>query len=303
LVLQQGRINSLEAKSKELPMSGTAKTRLPVIPADRGQDLLGLEHADQADLVLFMAGNQFMAMPDLLAAFQQTHPEVKRIFCETLPPKMELQQILAGGAMFQDQEITCPPDVYSSVSQGGVEALVQAGLTRAEDCFIYLHNRIVLMVTEENPLKISAAQDLAADQVRISQPNPEYEDIAEHIINMYAQAGGQDLVERIMATKRGQGTTMLTTVHHRQTPERVLSGKADVGPVWATEVAHARHQGLPLSGVEVGPELDQRDKVNYYACPIRSGRNQQNGRAFLNFLKTRTAQEILGRFGFTPHKP
>jgi ABC-type molybdate transport system substrate-binding protein len=274
-----------------------------VIPADRGQDLLGLEHAGQADLVLFMAGNQFMAMPDLLAAFQQTHPEVQRLFCETLPPKMELQQILAGGAIFQDKEITCPPDVYSSVSQGGVNALVQAGLTRVEDCFIYLHNRIILMVTEENPLKISTVQDLGADQVRVSQPNPQYEDIAEHIINMYAQAGGQALVERIMATKQRQGTTLLTTVHHRQTPERLLSGEADVGPVWATEVAHARQQNLPLAGLEVGPDLDQRDKVNYFACPITTGRNQQNGRAFLNFLKTRTAQEILSRFGFTPHTP
>jgi len=51
----------------------------------------------------------------------------------------------------------------------------------------------------------------------------------------------------------------------------------------------------------VGPDLDQRDRVNYYACPITTGRNPKNGRAFLDFLKTRIAQEILGRFGFTPH--
>jgi molybdenum ABC transporter molybdate-binding protein len=275
---------------------------MPVIPADRGQDLLGLEHADRADLVLFMAGNQFMAMPELLKTFRQSHPEIKRIFCETLPPKMELQQILAGGALFQDRPITCPPDVYSSVSQSGVDALVQAGLTRAEDSFIYLHNRIVLMVTEDNPLKISTIQDLAADQVRNSQPKPLYEDIAEHILNMYDQAGGPALVQRIMTTKKEQGATLLTTVHHRQTPERLLSGEADVGPVWATEVAHAKTQGLKLAGVEVGPDLDQRDRVNYYACPITTGRNQKNGRAFLDFLKTRTAQEILGRFDFTPHE-
>lgn len=284
-------------------MSNNSPTSLPVIPAERGQDLLGLEHADQADLVLFMAGNQFMALPELLQAFQQDHPEVQRLFCETLPPKLELQQILAGGAVFQDRKITCPPDVYSSVSQGGVDALVQAGLTRAEDCFIYLHNRIVLMVPEGNPLNILTVQDLAKEQVRISQPNPEYEDIAEHIINMYRQAGGQVLVEGIMEIKEQQGTTLLTTVHHRQTPERLLAGEVDVGPVWATEVAHVRRQGLNLAEVELGPELDQRDRVNYYACPITTGRNPQNGRAFLKFLKSPTAQEIFSRFGFTPHIP
>jgi len=284
-------------------MSKHTPTSLPVIPAERGQDLLGLEHADQADLVLFMAGNQFMALPELLQAFQQAHPEVKQIFFETLPPKMELQQILAGGAVFQDREITTPPDVYSSVSQGGVDALVQAGLTRAEECFVYLHNRIVLMVTEANPLNLKTVQDLAADRVRISQPNPEYEDIAEHIINMYRQAGGEALLKKIMEIKKQQGTTLLTTVHHRQTPERLLAKEADVGPVWATEVAHAQRQGLALAGVELGPELDQRDRVNYYACPITTGRNPQNGQAFLKFLQTTTAQEIFGRFGFTPHNP
>lgn len=281
-------------------MVGDAETRLPVIPADRGQDLLGLEYAEKADLVLFMAGNQFMALPRLLAAFKQNHPEVKEIFCETLPPKMELQQILAGGAIFQDQKISCPPDVYSSVSQSAVDTLVKAGLTQAEDCFIYLHNRVVLMVPENNPLNISSVQDLAADQVRISQPNPQYEDIAEHIINMYRQAGGQALVQRIMETKKRQGTTILTTVHHRQTPERLLSGEADVGPVWATEVVHARQQGLALAGVEVGPDLDQRNNVNYFACPIATGRNRENGLAFLTFLKTGTAQGIFRHFGFTP---
>jgi len=277
-------------------------TKLPVIPAERGQDLLGLEHVDQADLVLFMAGNQFMAMPELLEAFQQAHPEVQRIFCETLPPKLELQQILAGGARFQEREITCPPEVYSSVPAGGVDALVQAGLTKREECFIYLHNRIVLMVPEDNPLNIVKVQDLAAEQVRISQPNPEYEDIAEHIINMYRRAGGEGLVQGIMESKKQQGTTLLTTVHHRQTPERLLSGEADVGPVWATEVAHARRQGLKLAGVEVGPDLDQRDRVNYYACLISTGRNPQNGRAFLDFLRSPAAQGIFSRFGFTPHQ-
>ncbi|MEJ2672093.1 MAG: substrate-binding domain-containing protein [Deltaproteobacteria bacterium] len=284
-------------------MASDAKTRLTVIPTDRGQDLLGLEYAEKADLVLFMAGNQFMAMPRLLAAFKQDHFEVQNIFCETLPPKMELQQILAGGAIFQDREITCPPDVYSSVSQSAVDTLAQAGLTQAKDCFIYLHNRIVLMVRENNPLKISSVQDLAADQVRISQPNPQYEDIAEHIVNMYQQAGGQPLVTQIMETKNNQGTTILTTVHHRQTPERLLSGEADVGPVWATEVAHARQQGLPLEGVEVGPDLDQRSRVNYFACPIDTGRNRDNGLAFLAFLKTGTAQDIFKHYGFTPVAP
>ncbi len=71
----------------------------PVIPADREDDLHNLEFADVADLVLFVAGNQFMVMEELLGAFQSKYPEVKKIFYETLPPGLELKQILAGGAI------------------------------------------------------------------------------------------------------------------------------------------------------------------------------------------------------------
>ncbi len=38
-----------------------------------------------ADLVLFMAGNQFMVMDELLEEFRSLHPHIKRVFFETLP--------------------------------------------------------------------------------------------------------------------------------------------------------------------------------------------------------------------------
>lgn len=42
--------------------------RYPVIPEDRGEDLHNLEYVDQAKLILFMAGNQFMLLPELVSA-------------------------------------------------------------------------------------------------------------------------------------------------------------------------------------------------------------------------------------------
>ena len=56
------------------------KKNLPVIPPDRADDLHHLEIADSADLVLFMAGNQFMAMDEIIAELKSYYPKVKRIF-------------------------------------------------------------------------------------------------------------------------------------------------------------------------------------------------------------------------------
>jgi ABC-type molybdate transport system substrate-binding protein len=260
-----------------------------------------LEYADSADLVLFVAGNQFMVMEELLAVFQDQYPGIEKIFYETLPPGLELKQILAGGALFRDDLIAARPDVYASVSQAAMKKLEEKDLISAEDYFLYLHNRLVLMVPAGNPAQITSVEDLARGDVRISQPNPEYEDIAFHIMDMYRQAGGDDLVHRIMEEKRAEGTTILTVVHHRETPLRIKLGTADVGPVWATEIRHARQTKLAVDMVDPGEGLDQREEINYYVCSLKDSGNPENGAKFLEFIRSPLAQGIYERYGFVPH--
>ncbi len=277
-----------------------APVSYPIIPDIREDDLHGLTSIDQAELVIFMAGNQFMAMEELITAFRKTSPDIGPIYYETLPPKMELRQILTGGAMFRGRLIDVQADVYTSVSPRGVEALADAGLVDAGACFVYLRNRIALMVPAGNPKGIKNVNDLARKGLRISQPSIEHEDIAEHITAMYRQAGGDDLVQSILEDKRNRGETLLTTVHHRETPERLMQGRADAGAVWATEIEHARRRKLPLEGVTVGSDFDQRHRVKYYACPLKNGAHPENGRLFLSFLRSERAQNIYKNYGFTP---
>lgn len=273
---------------------------LPKIPFEREEDLHNLDLLESADFVLFMAGNQYMVMPELISAFQEESPEAGNIFYETLPPGLELKQILAGRAVFQDKVIEVLPDVYTSVSEMSMRQLEEAGLLQPGAYQVYLHNRIVLMVPEGNPAGISGVSDLGREEVRVSQPNPENEDIGCHICNMYRKAGGYDLVDIIMEDKVDDGTTLLTEVHHRETPEALVSGLVDVGPVWATEFVHARKLGLPVDMVEPGEELDQRDKVSYYICRLEGAPNPGNGQRFIDFITGPRAQAIYASYGFVP---
>ena len=273
-------------------------TPLPEIPLSRGDDLHGLEYMDSADLILFMAGNQFMVMDELLNLFQRAYPEIKKIFYETLPPGLELKQILAGGAKFGEKEIRIIPDVYTAVTEDAMKELLHRGYINGY--FSYLHNRIVLMVPEGNPAGIKTVKDLGRDDVRISQPG-EMEDITRYIIDMYKSAGGDALVKKIMDDKRSEGTTILTIVHHRETLLRIRKGTVDVGPVWATEVKNAQSMGLRVEAIEPGEGLDQRDKVNYFIARLKNAPHPENAGKFLNFMKTLQAQEIYRRFGFVPH--
>lgn len=272
--------------------------QFPEIPSDRADDIHHLAYADSADLVLFMAGNQFMVMEEIIAQFQFEHPQVKRIFYETLPPGLELKQILAGGAIFKGQTIEVRADVYTAVNQKAMQTLQEAGRISKDDYQLYLHNRLTLMVPPGNPANIKAITDLGRDDVRISQPDPANEDIAFHIIDMYRQAGGDELVHRIMEEKRDQGTTIYTVVHHRETPQRIAERTVDVGPVWATEAVHAASTGFAFDVVEPGEQLDRREHVNYYICKLAGCPHPENAQKFINFIRSAPAQRIYRQHGF-----
>jgi len=276
------------------------KRKLSVIPSGRSDDLHNLEIADSADLVLFMAGNQFMVMGEIIYEFQDKHPDIKKIFYETLPPGLELKQILSGGAVFKGKTLHVRPDIYTSVNKKGMKILEESGFIKNNDYKLYLHNRLTLMAPKGNPAKIESVLDMGRNDVRISQPDPENEDIAFHIIDMYRQAGGEDLVHRIMEEKRAEGTTVFTIVHHRETPLRILKKTVDVGPVWATEVIHAKSSGLAFDVVEPGEDLDQRDKINYYVCKLSNAPNPENAQKFLDFITSQSAQNIYKKYGFLP---
>ncbi|GBE04725.1 molybdate ABC transporter periplasmic molybdate-binding protein [bacterium BMS3Abin10] len=271
---------------------------LPEIPSTRGDDLHNTENMNNADLTLFMAGNQFMVMEDLLKEFQKTYPEVKKIFYETLPPGLELRQILAGGARFKDMVIDVMPDIYTSVTEESMKELSAKGFI--SDYFIYLHNRIVLMIPEGNPCGIKTVTELGRSDIRISQPGA-LEDISYYIAAMYEKAGGGALVKRILEEKKEEGTTIFTVVHHRETPLGIREGTVDAGPVWATEVISAIKDGLKVEAIEPGKGLDQRGKVNYFITKFNKAPNPENADKFLQFIRSIPAQDIYAQYGFVRH--
>jgi ABC-type molybdate transport system substrate-binding protein len=140
--------------------------------------------------------------------------------------------------------------------------------------------------------------DLARDDVRISQPDPQNEDIAYHIMDMYRQAGGEELLDRIMEKKRAAGTTIFTIVHHRETPLRIAKKTVDVGPVWATEAVHAQLNNLASDVIEPGADLDQRESIDYYICRLRNAPHPQSAQNFLDFILSEKGQQIYKKYGF-----
>jgi ABC-type glycerol-3-phosphate transport system substrate-binding protein len=68
------------------------------------------ERMSKASLVLWLAGNQFFAMDDVVQAFQKNHPGTT-VGLITLPPGLLLQAIKTGGWIYGDTAYRGLPDV------------------------------------------------------------------------------------------------------------------------------------------------------------------------------------------------
>jgi Bacterial extracellular solute-binding protein len=96
-----------------------------------------LEHiSSDANLVLWVAGNQFFAMDEVVGAFQKAHPGVT-VGLITLPPGLILSAILGGGWIYNGKEYRGTPDIYASVNLGHLRQLKTAGLMSNYE--IYMH--------------------------------------------------------------------------------------------------------------------------------------------------------------------
>jgi len=253
-----------------------------------------------AELVMYLAGNQFMVMEELIQDFQKKNPDIKSIYVETIPPGQILKgQILKQGKIL-GQNTAQNPDLYASVNLKHLKKLKKKGLMA--DYKIYTHNKLELMVAKGNPKNIMGAKDLGRDDLVQSHPNP----LTEGIFKFYGtdMLKEMGLYEKVTNGAKCKGCwaienkTWFTQRHHRETPHRIENGKADVGIVWTTEIIEAEREGRKIEGVAISDDLNQGDKVGYAIGTLNTGRNQSNAKRYLDYLSTEAAQSIYASYGF-----
>ena len=272
-----------------------AGLQFSVPPFDAVADL----HGDIVDpqLVVFFAGNQFMVVHDLMAAFKQAHPQYQRIFVETLPPGILAKQIESGSLVMGNLRITLKPDVYTAGK--GAVAEKQKQHDWFAESFDYARNPLAILVAKGNPKHIEGLKDLGRADVRVSMPNPAWEGIAKQIQKSYRKAGGEALDTTIMQTKVKDGSTFLTHIHHRQSPLRVLQGESDAAPVWSTE-AYFQQQILHHPVETIAIPAEQNAVATYTIARMKNAPHAQAAKDFLAFMRSPAAQAVYKKYGFQP---
>lgn len=302
-----------QSHAEDVPKPAAATSAFELVPPNKDNDLR-IFYADgkiakgapalekmnsDAKLAMWLAGNQFFAMEDVIRAFQKAHPEVGNVAVITLPPGIILKAITKGGWNYEGKDYAMQPDIYASVDLGHLKALKAKGMM--DKYMIYTHNALELMVAKGNPKNIKGIADLGRGDLKIMLPNP----LTEGIMTFYAKKVLQNhkLWDKLSGGKECKScdptpNVHFTSVHHREIPDGIKAGKVDVGINWATEVKNALKEGSPVDGVKLPPEDSLIDEVSYAIGTLTASKHREAADKYLGFLRSDSGQEAYARFGF-----
>lgn len=295
------------------PARTPAAQAMEPIPANKDSDLrlfladgrivngaAAMQRMDaDANLTLWLAGNQFFAMEHVIRTFQKEYPQVGNVGLITLPPGIILKAINAGGWSYEGKDYRMQPDIYGSVQQGHLKTLKGKG--RMNRFLVYTHNALDLIVPKGNPKGIRGMADLGRDDLKVMLPNP----IDEGIMTFYAR---KVLVKHKLWDKLSGGkeckscsptpNVYFTAVHHREIPDALKAGTADAGIVWATETKNALEEGHAVEAVPLPAEDSLIDEVSYAIGAMTDARHKDAANHYLSFLKSDKGQDAYAKFGF-----
>ncbi|HEX4172907.1 MAG TPA: substrate-binding domain-containing protein [Acetobacteraceae bacterium] len=258
-------------------------------------------HGSPADakLVLYVGGNYYFAMAPLVRAFEAAHPEYRgRLYWETIPPGLLVRQMQAGGTIsVGNMTWTATPDAYLA-GLAKVNGLIDQGLLTGP-AVPYVTNDLTIMVPKANPAHITGLGDLGKPGLRLAMPNPEFEGIARQIEASLKKAGGQALADAVYKTKVADGSTVLTHIHHRQTPLFLMQGRAEAGVTWQSEAVFQEQAGHPIAHVDI--PASQNTTAIYAGAMVKDAAHAEAAKLWLSFIHSPQALTIFEHYGFKPY--
>lgn len=224
------------------------------------------------DLTVFAAASLEPAFERLGASFEALHPSVDLSFTYD-GSSVLATQILAGA----------PADVFASADEANMLTVVQGGLIEGVPT-TFATSELVIAVAPENPLGISDLTDLAAPTTDGAIPV-----VVTCALEVPCGTASQKLltrdgVELAPASEEQNVTAVLT---------KVAAGEADAGLVYASDVLRS---GGDVEGIEIADASDAAGA--YVIAPLNNAGSPEAARAFIEYLTTTDAQQLLEDLGY-----
>jgi len=96
-----------------------------------------------------------------------------------------------------------------------------------------------------------------------------------------------------------KSNTHETRVHHVETPERILAGESDVGPVWVSELQLAVNNGDEVSGYQPIDDVNRPVVYSVAFLATMSNKHKRLARWWVDFLRSPEGVQIYVDGGFS----
>lgn len=250
--------------------------------------VVGCGSADQAkpqaspkpqavELRIAAAADLEFALKDVVAAFEESHPDIK-VSTTTK----------SSGILFTQLTQNAPFDVFLSADIQYPKKLVEQDLAIADSEFLYAHGHLVVWVLKDSPLELAdGSLDVLLDPrvKKIAIANPQFAP--------YGRAAEAALTKLELYDKVKDQLVLGENIS--QTAQFVNSGAADVGII-ALSLALAppmKDKGRYISvPTDAYPTLEQGGVI------LKRSEHPDAARRFCEFLRGSDGVAILGRYGF-----
>ncbi len=216
-----------------------------------------------------------------------------------MPPGLLVEQIKAGGTVtVGNLTFTAKPDAYFAGLKK-IDDLIGDG-TLQGPAVPYVTNTLAIMVPKDNPAHVAGLDDLGRPGTKLAMPNPAFEGIARQIKAALSKAGGKALADAVYEAKVKDGSTVLTHIHHRQTPLFLMQGVAQAGVTWQSEAVFQEQAGHPIGHVSI-PDAQNATAI-YAGALVKGAPHPMAARAWLDFIHSPEALKIFEGYGFKVYR-
>lgn len=222
------------------------------------------------------------------ASLTDAFTEIGKIF-EAQNPGSTVTFNFAGSQALRTQiEEGAPADIFASASQAEMDDLISRAYVAQDAPQVFLHNRLVVILPEENPAALMKLEDLArlglklvlaAEEVPVGQYS------RQSLDQMNAQFGNS-FKEKVLANVVSNEDNV------RQVVAKVQLGEADAGIVYNSDAVAAPG----LKTIEIPAELNVI--AGYPIAPLDRSANADLAIAFIEYVLSTEGQAVLQKWGF-----
>lgn len=245
------------------------------VTPELGQKPIKPEEVEQVELLVSAAASMTDVLAELATMYELVEPNTKLIF--TFGPSGGLQAQIEEGA---------PVDIFMSAAQKQMKALEEKDLLVKDTIKTLLVNKVVLITPQKDLIGITSFDDLTTNNriQKIALGDPGNVPVGQYSEEIFTSLNFLDEIK----AKAIYGTDVRTVLTW------VENGEVDCGLVYATDAMGTDKVTI----VSTAPEGSHKE-VTYPVAVIKSSKNIDSSKAFLEFIQSSDAAKIFEKYGFS----